>query len=404
MMILQLAWRNIWRNPVRSLVIIVSVAFGLFAAIAVLALYDGMLYSRMRTVIDTETGHLQLHNPVFREDMEVQYVIPQQEALRDALSKDPAVRAFSLRVLSAAMLATPRGSAGVNVYGVNENDERNVSRWDRRFRDTVNKLADGRSVVVGKKLASKLDISKGDKLVLTLTGKDGNMVSAALRVRAIYETSNTPLDEVNVYVRDDAFAEMLGIPQQRHEAVVIATSDDSVDVLSARLRASFKNLQVETWKELSPETDLMIRTVDYYSYIIVIIILIALSFGIVNTMMMSVLERRKEIAMMTALGIGQMRMLALISMETMFLTLVGIPVALLAGWLGVGYFSRKGLDLSGMGEEMMRNFGFEDLIYPSFPADKLLAIIILVFISALVASILPSWRSIRIDPARGLQK
>jgi len=404
MMILQLAWRNIWRNPARSLVIILSVAIGLFAAISVLALYDGMLNSRMRTVIDTETGHAQLHHPGFRDDMEPRFVIPDRERLARMLASDTLVRSHAFRVVTTGMLATAGGSAGVTVYGIDEQAEVSVSRWDRRFDDSIPRLTAERSIAIGKKLSRKLDLDKGDKVVLTLTDREGNMESAALRIRGIYETSNAPLDEVNVFMKDEALAELLGVPGQRHELVVISRSDDAVPQMTQALKAAMPAMQVESWKELSPETDLMINTVDYYSYIIVIIILIALSFGIVNTMMMSVLERRREIAMMTALGIGQKRMLSMIVAETVFLSVVGIPLALGCSWFTVDHFHRKGLDLSGMGKEMMRSFGFEDLVYPSFPSDKLPAIILLVFLSALLASLFPSWKSVRIDPARALQK
>lgn len=388
----------------RSLVIILSVAAGLFAAIAVLALYDGMLNSRLRTVIDTETGHIQLHDPRFREDMEAAFVLPNGNQYPQQVLSDPRVRALALRVLTSGMLATASGSSGVNMYGIDEGQERKVSQWDKRFKDTASRLKDSRSIVIGKKLSTKLNLQEGDKVVLTMTDKDGNMVSAAMRIRGIYETANTPLDEVNVFMRDETLAELLGIPGQRHEMVIILHADDSLEAVQSQLKQQYPALLVESWKALSPETDLMINTVDYYSYIIVIIILVALSFGIVNTMMMSVLERRKEIAMMTALGIGSKRMLWLITIETVFLTMVGIPVAILVGWLVVDHFHRKGLDLSGMGEEMMKSFGFENLIYPGFPVEKLPAIILLVFISALLASVFPSVKSLRIDPARALQK
>ena len=404
MMIFQLAWRNIWRNPARSLVIILSVAIGLFAAISVLALYNGMLSGRMRTVIDTETGHVQLHDPGFLDDREPRYVIPDRTRLQALLASDTLVRAYSFRVVSTGMLATAGGSAGVNVYGIDERSEKYICQWDKRFGDSTPRLAGERSIAIGKKLSRKLDLHTGDKVVLTLTDKDGNMVSAALRIRGIYETLNAPLDEVNVFMKDEVLAQLLGVENQRHELVVICRSDAAVPAVVQHLNTAMPTMRVESWKELSPETDLMINTVDYYSYIIVIIILVALSFGIVNTMMMSVLERRREIAMMTALGIGQRRMLSMIVAETVFLSVVGIPLALLSSWLAVGYFHRKGLDLSGMGREMMRSFGFDALIYPSYPTDKLAAIILLVFISALLASLFPSWKSVRIDPARALQK
>jgi putative ABC transport system permease protein len=415
-MILSLAWRNIWRNPVRSLVIIVSVAAGLFAAIAVLALYDGMVVSRMRTVIDSETGHLQVHEPGFKDDMEPGYVLKNMDQWTARLNADPAIRHWAARVVSSGMLSTPTGSAGVQINGIDIGKEVPVSRLDKKLaagnigsseRLAVSSglgLTDGRSILVGRKLATKLKLKLADKIVLTMTDKDANMVSSAMRIRGIYQSTNTPLDELNIYVRDRDLAALLGVPGAAHELVIIAQSDDSVSAIQSRYARIFPEARVESWKELSPETELMIETVDTYSYIIVIIILIALSFGIVNTMMMSVLERRKEIGMMVALGIGRTRLMLMVLMETVFLSLVGVPLALGIGWLVVAYYNKNGLDLSGMGEEMMRSFGYESLIYPTYPAEKLPAIILLVFFSALLASILPSLKSVNIKPAEALQK
>ncbi|HLO82812.1 MAG TPA: FtsX-like permease family protein [Chitinophagaceae bacterium] len=423
-MILQLAWRNIWRNPVRSLVIIISVAAGLFAALAVLALYDGMMISRLRTVIDTETGHLQVHDPGFKDDMEPRYVIKNQARWAILLDKDPAIKCWSSRVVSSGMLATPSGSAGVQVNGINSGKEMPVSgiygkllrglgnsseqvavsSKQSRSVDTGLGLTDGRSILIGRKLATKLKLSLGNKVVLTMTDKDANMVSSAMRIRGIYESANTPLDELNVYVSEKELAETLGVPGSIHELAIILKSDDSVSAVQHRYSSLFPGDRVESWKELSPETNLMIDTVDLYSYIIVIIILIALSFGIVNTMLMSVLERRKEIGMMAALGIGKKRLLLMVLTETIFLSLVGVPIALGIGWLAVSYYHKNGLDLSGMGEELMKSFGYESLIYPTYPSDKIPAIILLVLISAILASIFPSLKSVNIKPAEALQK
>jgi putative ABC transport system permease protein len=433
-MILSMAWRNIWRNPVRSLVIIVSVAAGLFAAIAVLALYDGMVASRMRTVIDSETGHLQVHDPRFREDLEPEYVLKNKDRWTKMLNQEPAVKHWASRVVSTGMLSTPTGSGGVQINGIDIDKEMPVSGLEKKLfngmeagikrpavsgeQKEVGKMADGggrridsslgltdgRSILIGRKLATKLKLELGNKVVLTMTGQEGNMVSAAMRIKGIYQSANTPLDEVNVYVRDKELAELLGVPGAVHELVIIALSDDSVSAIQHRYAGIFPEARVESWKELSPETELMIDTVDTYSYIIVIIILIALSFGIVNTMLMSVLERRKEIGMMAALGIGKTRLMLMVLAETVFLSLVGVPLAMGIGWITVGYYHKNGLDLSGMGEELMKSFGYESLIYPAYPSDKLPAIILLVFISALLASIFPSLKSVNIKPAEALQK
>ena len=197
---------------------------------------------------------------------------------------------------------------------------------------------------------------------------------------------------------------MMGLSNQVHEIAIVLQDDTLLNHTVQQLAHQYPSLAVESWKEISPETSLMAETVDTLSYIILVIILIALSFGIMNTMMMSILERRHEIGMMMALGMGRSPLLILIMTETFFLTLTGIPIALAIGTTVIEHYAKKGMDLSGMGKEMMESFGFETMIYPDFPSDKIGFIILLVFATALVSSIVPILKSLRLDPVSALQK
>ena len=169
-----------------------------------------------------------------------------------------------------------------------------------------------------------------------------------------------------------------------HEIGVLLQNDFDVGSIEKQLQDRFPFLLVESWQKLSPETDLMVKTVDTYSYIIMMIILVALAFGILNTMLMSVLERIREIGMMVALGTSRLRIFLLVLMETVFLTLAGTPLGFGIGYLLVNHYERYGLDLSGMGKEMMASFGFSTMVYPSFPWEKLPGVTIMVITTALV--------------------
>lgn len=405
MMILIMAWRNIWRNKMRSIVIMLSVAVGLFAGIAVLALYDGMMKSRVRNVIDAEAGHLQLHNSQFKKDYEPKYIFPDGYAVLKQIRSLPEVKLATVRTISNGMLSTATGSAGVQINGVIPEEEYKVSQLKKKM--VEGKLFDParkNSIMIGKKLALKMKLKPGSKLVLTFTDTSGNIVSAAYRVAAVYQSENTPLDERNVYVTMQGFNELMLSGSSFHEIVVLLKRDEDVQLIQQQLQHQFPSLQVESWKDISPETDFMVKTVDQYSYIIMVIIMLALAFGIINTMLMAILERTREIGMMLALGTDRIRIFSLILMETIFLTLAGTPIGLLAGWLAAGYFSRHGLDLSGMGKEMMSNFGFGTMIYPEFPVEKLGAVMLIVTGTAILSCLFPAVKALKLQPVEALRR
>lgn len=404
-MIVRLAWRNIWRNKMRSMVIIASVTAGLFAGMAIMALYKGMMKSRIRTVIDTETGHIQLHAKGFLDDMDPKLFIQGDEKMMAILSTDKSIKAFAQRTITAGMVSTPNGSSGVSIIGISPAEETKVSGLGKKIRQGKMDLpAKTRGILMGKKLAKKLKIAVGEKVVITMTDTADNLISSAYRIRGIYQSANAPLDEVNVYISRKDLQDLLGLSNHVHEIAVVLRDDTLLNRSTTLLSQQFPNLAIESWKEISPETSLMAETIDTLSFIILVIILIALSFGIMNTMMMSILERRHEIGMMMALGMGRFPLLMLIMTETFFLTITGIPIALTIGTTVINHYAKKGMDLSGMGKEMMESFGFETMIYPDFPSDKIGFIIILVFATALVSSIVPILKSLRMDPVSTLQK
>ena len=402
---LAMAWRNIWRNKARSIVIMLSVSVGLCAGLGVLALYKGMMKSRIRTVIESEVSHIQLHHPEFGKDLHPYYVVPGGYVLPGDLRRLPAVKMVAARQITQGMLVTTTGSAGVQINGVQPEAEYAITSLKQKFVEG-NGFTDVKKneVIIGKKLADKLKLKLNTRLVLTFTDSTNNLVSAAFRVKGIYRSSNTPLEELNVYVPITALGELLLTGNNYHELAILLQDDEDLDAVQEQIKKQYPDLLVESWKELSPETDLMVKTVDEYSYIILVIILIALAFGILNTMLMSVLERTKEIGMMVALGTSRLRIFLLILLETFFLTAAGTPIGMVAAYLVTGYYEKNGLDLSGMGKEMLASFGYESIIYPMFPWDKLVIMLIMVAGTAIISCLLPAIRALRLQPVETLRR
>lgn len=399
-----MAWRNIWRNKARSLVIMMSITLGLIAGISIMALYKGMIRAKVRTVIDREAGHIQVHHPRFQDDLMPVFTIADTRVL-DKVRTLPAVQAAAARVVTTGMLTTTSGSAGITLYGIEPEAEKAISKLNQKITAGSYFTSETRHpIAIGKKLADKMKLRLRSKVVLTFVDTANTMVAAAFRVAAIYESDNAPFDERTVYIPVQQLATLLNTGPHVHELAVILRRDDDLETAASDLRKIFPNLRVETWKQVSPETELMVSTTDQYSYIILVIIMLALAFGIINTMLMAILERIREIGMLVALGMNKIRLFLLILYETIFLTLLGSPLALIASYALIGYFNRNGLDLSGFGQEMMKQFGFQNLVYPEFPWDKLPGLVIIVAATAILSGLLPALRALNLKPTEALRK
>ena len=403
-MILIMAWRNIWRNKTRSVVIILSIAIGLFSGIALLALYQGMMKGRVRTVINSEVGHMQIHHPEFKKDYKPEYTIQDGQNILKKLTATPEIKLAAPRSITTGMLSTPGGSAGVQINGVIPEQEYLASQLKKKIIEgNAFNPKKKNQIIIGKKLAEKFKLNVGSKLVLTSIDSSEEIVSGAYRVISIYQSDNAPLDELNVYVTMNDLNKMLKIENEFHEIVLILHQDNLIDTLSQRLSKQFIATKIETWREISPETNLLVKTTDQYSYIILVIIMLALAFGIINTMLMAILERTREIGMMLALGTNRIRIFFLVLFETFFLTFTGTPIGIFSSWTVISYFNQKGINLSGMGNEMMKSFGFGSMIYPEFPTDKILNVFLIVFFTALISCLFPALKVLRLQPVEALR-
>lgn len=402
-MLIIIAWRNLWRHRTRSLAIITSVALGVWAGAFIVSLYYGMGNERVRIAIEQEVSHIQVHHPKFRDDHDVVFNFA-LDSLEAALRHTPGVKAFSLRTTVQGMLANASASNGVQVNGVDPDAE-------DKTRGLKNFVIDGgyfeaekkHQVLVGKKLADKMKLAPGNKIVLTFQDIEQNITSGAFRIAGIYETANAPLDERNVYVRRGDLDDLLDTPGRGTEAAVLLTDESELPAAMAALTRQLPGLEVQDWRAISPETALVMSSLDISSSIIIAIILIALAFGIVNTMLMAVLERTREIGMLMAVGMTKLRLFGMVVLETLLLTLTGCPIGFGLAWLANAWLSKTGIDLSAIAENLLKGFGYGAVIYPDLPGDKVWQIIQIVFVTALLASVFPAWKALKMRPAEAIR-
>lgn len=402
-MIVIIAWRNLWRNHSRSLIIIASVTLGMWAGAFINAIYYGMGKSRMRIAIDHEVSHIQIHHPKFGDDQEARYSM-NADSVRRALEKQPELRAFSLRSVATGMLATTSGSRGIRVNGIDppaEQSTRNLAEFVRQG-DYLDSGQRNR-VLVSTKLAEKLKLDLGKKIVVTLLDTSGAITSGAFRICGLYQSENAPQDELNIFVVKSDLDRLIGTAGRIHEAAILLHSDQALYPVYTSLKQTFPHQKVERWQELSPDTDLILSSLDTYALIFMAIILLALSFGIINTMLMAVLERTRELGVLMAVGMNKWRIFGMVVSETIILAFIGAPAGLLLAWLTIHWLSRTGIDISMLMGEVMRDFGYATVIYPELPWHNIIQTLELVVLAAVLAAVFPAWKALRLRPVDAIR-
>ncbi|MDP4200758.1 MAG: FtsX-like permease family protein [Bacteroidota bacterium] len=404
MMTLTIAWRNVWRRKGRSIVIICSVIVGLWAGLAVMSFYFGFAEERVRSAIELEVSHLQIHHPEFKRDRDVRYTIPAGDSIVAVLRVNTQVQHAAGRLIARGMIASATGNSGVQINGIAALDEDSLTQL--RSKVIVGSYfpgTKGNEMLIGKKLSQKLKVRLGSKLVITTQDKDRNIASSAFRVAGIFQTKNTPFDETNVFARRADVAAMLGDSLAVTEIAVLLHSQDSVESFVRTLKSQYPTLLVESWRTVAPEMGLIISVIDQMMYIIMAVVLLALAFGIVNTMLMAVLERTREIGMLIALGMKRRQVFAMIVCETFFLVLIGTPFGMLIAWASISYFGSHGIDISAF-QETLKSFGYSEIVYTKLAFRHYWQVLILVILTALLSALLPARRALRLQPAEAIRR
>jgi len=403
-MLFKIAWRNIWRNRTRSLVVISAVAIGLFAGMFMMAFFQGAINQEIESMVETQLSHIQFHNPAFIDDKEVNDTITNGRAIVDLLRQNRDVKAVSGRLITTGMISSTSTASGVEIHGVVPEDERAVSNIsaDIIAGAYFNNLKKN-EIVVGEKLAEKLGVKLHNKIVLTFQSKTGDLTAGSFRIAGIFRSRNSSFDQMTVFTRFNDLAAILGTTGEMHEIAVVLKDGQKTNAVAAVLKRAYPSLLVQTWLELSPQMALLSGIMDQMMYIIIGIILLALMFGIINTMLMAVLERQREFGMLMAIGMNKPRVFFMIVLESVMLTCAGIPAGILFTMLTVGSLAKHGIDLSSFSQALSQ-YGFSNIIYPVLKQSMFVPITLMTALTAILSAIYPALKALRFKPAEAIHK
>ncbi len=403
-MLTKIASRNIWRSRKRSLIIITAVSIGLWTGIFMMAFYNGMIEQRINSAITSELSHIQLHHPEFRKDYEIKYYLPEGRKTLESITKKQEIKAVAGRVIIKGMIASASGSSGITINGVMPAEEQLLTNLKGKIiKGSYFNPKNENEILISEKLRKKLKLNLNKKTILTFQDKEGNLASAAFRICAIYKTINGPYDDANVFVKVNDVDSLAGIPKAINEIAVLLHSSTSVTEIQRNLSQQFPKTEIKNWMEISPELGLTVSVGDQMVYIFMGIILLALAFGIVNTMMMSVLERTREIGMLLALGMNKFKIFMMIILETFFLILAGCPIGILLAFASIGITHRTGINFSQF-SEVYSSFGYSSIIYPTLTWNQFGNIVVLIILTALFSALFPARRALKLKPAESLKK
>ncbi len=401
-MIFTLSWKNIWRSKRRSFVVIGAIVLGVWSLIFIIAFYNSFGAAFTRNAINHEHSHIQVHNSDYITEPDLKYQLKDVDVMKVALDSLSSIKSISARQKINGMIASTKTSAGVQIYGVNEQAESiTTGLEDQLVEGTYFSKIRRNPILISRKLADKLKVKIRSKVVLTFQDIEANITSASFRVEGIFDSKSPKINEGVIYVRQSDLNRLVN-DKGIHELAILLNEGAEIDEMKVFV-SSITDNTVRTYKEIAPEFNLMEESSVMTKRILTVIIMLALLFGIVNTMLMAVLERTKEIGMLRSVGMKKRSVFSMVVMETCLMGLMAGPLGLLLGFLTISWLSDRGMDLS-MYADALKEYGYDAIFYPEMDVVTYPSLMIIVILTAFIGAIYPAIKAISLNPLEAIRK
>jgi len=397
---IKIAWRNIARNKFRSLITITAVSAGLGALIFLRAFVQGGDYQMIENYTDLVSGHLQVHMQGFQKKMGLERSISNPADIEKIISSDPGVSSCAKRIKEYVLISSAEHSSGTLLEGIEPSREKTITSLHKHIR-RGEFLSDGKNdqVVLGKELFEILQVELGEKVVIMAQAADGSLAAAAFRVCGVLDTGTEDIDKGLALITLKGAQDLFVLGDKISEVGIRLNDVYMVDKIAARLKKKIdtKTYEVLTWKEIAP---MMMQWVEFDKAFIDIILLVVLFIagaGILNTILMGVLERVREFGIMLALGTKRRQIVLMVSLESLFLGIIGVLVGVV---LGVGisiYFGKQGVNLKGFATAF-ESYYIGSTIYPRLFIREVVSSAAVVLMTSVIVSVYPAWRAASLEP------
>lgn len=394
-LVLRLAWRNLWRQPRRTWLTTGAMVFANMLLVFMMSLQFGMYGLMIDNSLQLFTGHLQVQAPGYKDEQKMRQTVPDILALTERVrSKFPDSR-VAARGSTFALLASEERTYGVAIYGVEAEFEPGVSSIPGLV-DKGRFLAsnDANEIVIGSVLARNLQVDVGDELTLLGSGLDGSFAANVVDIAGIFDSGVKDIDRNIVEVPLGLFQETFFMQGAGHQIVVVAANRDDVAAMQTQMQALLppsSDLVVLDWDTLQPGLKQAIQADMTSSFFLYFVLVVLVAFSVLNTQLMSVLERTREFGIVMALGLRPGKLGRLVLLETAIMGCIGFMLGAIAGALLTSWFGSHGLSIPGM-DEMAAQFNLPARMYPQLNSLTLLAGPAIVFLFTLLAAIYPAVR------------
>ncbi|MBU0580566.1 MAG: ABC transporter permease [Candidatus Margulisbacteria bacterium] len=389
-LIFKIAYENLWRRKFRTMVVVLMISIALAVLTFISGLYDGWVDQMVRDTLESDTGYITIYKTGYRLSEKVTDSINDPDKVANLLKVNDNVKYFYARLKNDGMISSARYSQGVRIMGIEIEKEENASNLKRSLRQGAFSFTPGKKeVILGEVLANELKVKLKNKVVLMGQAKDKSIASAAYRVVGIVRTNNPAIDKFAAFIPLEDAQKLFLLNNDVSQFSVVLKNEAFLEDTKKDIQQKLGNqYEIFTWKELFKGLEWMQKMIASYMSVAYSIIFVIVAIGIFNIVLISILERVRELGIMMAMGTRFFQIARMIIWESIMIGALGFIFGSLFGFLLLLFFNIVGLDLS-MFSKGLETFGMAAVIRPIVLPEYFLRSAIAVFLTSFIAALWP---------------
>ncbi len=404
---IKIAWRNIIRNRNRSLLTILMISSALAGVIFIKAFISGADYQMIDNYTSLNSGHIQIHKQGFKKKMGLDLSIENPRMIKDKVSSIAGITAYAPRVKEYSLVNSAEHSSGALIIGINPEKETKVTEIDNYvYKGEFLTPEPDNQILVGEDLFESLKVRVGDKIVITGQDLAGQLIGGAFRIKGVLKTGAEEIDKGYAFIHIQDAQSLYGLTNRISEFSLktadVYNADKYVEELEKIINTD--EYEILHWRDIEPVLFQWLVFDRYFLMIIMVILILVAAAGILNTVLMGVLERIREFGIMLSVGTKRKQIVLTVTLESLFLGIIGIFAGLTAG-LSISLISAKlGIDLAVIGSAgAFESYYMGTVIYPRITLFSLVSASSLVLITSILASIMPAFKASTLKPVEALR-
>ncbi len=399
-LLLQLSQRNLFRHRRRNIMLLLAICVAVSGVTVMNSLIRGFQYDMQEAAVANLTGHVKILAPGYLDDPNIEKSFTLAQDWQPNLPADQ-LEGWAARIRIPAVIMSERETRGIQFVGIDPAQEHISFIGNATYTGERLASAEDRRVVIGKELARQLETAVGRRLVLITQGADGLNREAGFRIAGTFDAEGTGLEKQFVFTGITALQAMVDADVVTEVSIKFASYPKEFSIKQVFVEF-FTGLDVLDWQELEPQAAAMFVFADAAVFIWFLIMMGALVFGLVNTLVTAVMERVQEFGMLRAVGMRPGAVIAQVVLESTLIMVTGIAIGLLLGW-GFYLWLQDGIDLSQWAEGV-ELAGMRSLLVPRLLVEDLILVAGLSLVFGILAALYPAWRAVKIKPLEALRR